>query len=142
MSEIKLEVGQVWEGFDNMKWTILGFSKEFNKSMVLHRLSDGRENNNTRFDCGYCIEEMFRDDLTLITNADGTPYVKPNDYQDGDVWIYKDKTPIIISVTDETVLFIDKFHFQFQSIKDTTFLDNPQDYKLIYRKGQGVINDA
>ena len=135
MSEIKLEVGQGWEGAENRKWTILGFSKEGNNIMVLHRLSDGRENKNTRFDCGYCREEIFRDGLSLITNADGTPYVKPNDYRDGDVWQNKSMSGLY-SFNNGLYRNVFDVNDEYSIVHDSSlFNEQPQDFKLIYRKG-------
>ena len=120
-----------------MEWTILGFADKHGKKMILHR----HDKDGAFGDCGSCDEASFRHDVELITNADGTPYTPPNDYQAGDVWeSVPNQIAILITMYDDNLCMTSKFRSEPETIINTRMDDEPQNYRLIYREGQGVIN--
>ena len=140
MSEIELEVGQVWKS--TYPCAVKGIT-------VLKLFSNNGSNRVGYFyqrddSCGILDEsiEYFRENRTLITNADGTPHVKPNDYQDGDIW-QSLITSALYSFWNGTYRDVfDVSGDSFRVHKSSPLITEPEEYKLIYRDGQGVINDA
>ena len=81
--DIKLEVGQVWKSIKTEKeWTVIDLFDVESVPYVAHKLMlDGVVVN-----VAFCTQSNFVNGVTLITTADGKPYVKPSDYRAGDVW--------------------------------------------------------
>ena len=83
----------------------------------------------------------FLNSATLITNADGTPHVKPNDYRDGDVWQSLITSALYSFWNGACRDVFDVRSDSFMVHKSSLLITEPHEYKLIYRDGQGVIND-
>ena len=140
--KIELEVGQVWSS-EHTNRRILEI-KIFNGSIYV--IYSWASSSSCHGACEARIEEWDRINQELITNADGTPYVKPSDYQEGDVWVF---CGISGHVTGDAYLIryidgvmrITSMSCDGVPIAESAFIRLPDEYKLIYRKGQGVIND-
>jgi len=132
MSEIELKVGQVWSGGNGGKYIkeILKISGEKCYYFFSYLSEEGCEDS--------CID-VFINHNTLITNADGTPHVKPNDYRAGDVWEYNNgdtKEAILI-----TLAYGDLIRYSSRRLVKTNLLHTePNLYRLIYRDGKVVTN--
>jgi len=138
---VKIEVGQVWQEkkSSNTK-TILATFKNNDDNYVAYLYESGAGKHGGS--CGYVA---IWDYCKLITNADGTPHVKPNDYRDGDVWVFcgqsgKSMGDSYLIKTVHGVKMVSSRDL-FKPISDTAFPQLPHEYKLIYRIGQGVINE-
>lgn len=134
---IELEVGQVWIRTDDAT----PISKEIVKIVG---------------DCVYyyvsyrtCVEGhdilsggvgAFMENHTLITTADGKPYVPANDYQEGDVWEWNDAgyscAILIIKHEGEIKLTSSSRPGRPYSVAESQLISKPQDYRLIYRDGK------
>ena len=131
MSEI--EVGQVWIDPQGNKADIIGIERRGGiirniamQSRVTNKLAMGE------------FHELIKKH-TLITNADGTPHTPPNDYQAGDVWEWIEaKEPVMISMCGDLV---SAPNVHPEQLAGSNLTVNPQEYRLIYRMGQGVVND-
>ena len=150
-----IEVGQVYECKETTithpqrRFHIQGFcttdgDKFPNVSVRLFVESEPRKNSDGIMH-GWVTTERISDFLnsaTLITNADGTPH---GDYRDGDVWVFcgqsgKSMGDSYLIKTVHGVKMVSSRDI-FKPISDTAFPQLPHEYKLIYREGQGVIND-
>ena len=130
MSEIKLEVGQVWKSRE----FIFDILKLWDGKVAYYAHSSNGVNT-------YSELAFLSDGLKLITNADGTPHTPPNDYQAGDVWeSVPNQIAILITMYDDNLCMTSKFRSEPETIINTRMDDEPQNYRLIYREGQGVIN--
>ena len=131
----ELEVGQVWE-------TMIGGKPFLRKIIWLDEdivivLESNNNFNSWRVDSYHA--PGFHKHNTLITTADGKPYVKPNDYRPGDVWegafggnsleyfIYR--TSVLRYICSEGA----------SGPVCNNFINNPQDYTLKHRDGKQVI---
>ena len=134
MSEIKLEVGQVWIDPQGNKADILGI--ECSDGIIRNIAMQSRTTN--KLAMGE-FHELIKDH-TLITNPDGTPYVKPNDYQAGDVWAFYGTsiTPgsayLIISGRNGLMVLCD-YKKDATPMEEMSLIANPINYKLIHRIG-------
>ena len=140
MSDIKLEVGQVWKDEDDREIEILKvYSSVKNKSG-----SSIEPNMAVHMDRDYdvCTDriEWLTQYCTLITNSDGTPHFKPNDYQAGDVWVFygTGRTPgsahLIISGHNGLMVLCD-YKKDATPMEEMSLIANPTNYKLIHRIG-------
>ena len=140
MTNIKLEVGQVWKSrkdngstyevlktfhcIDGFEWLCYFYKNE--------------KNNDTSCNCRQI--STFTRNRTLITNPDGTPHVKPNDYQAGDVWVFygTSRTPgsayLIISGRNGLMVLCD-YKKDATPMEEMSLIANPINYKLIHRIG-------
>ena len=131
MSEIKLEVGQVWKhkrAGDHCK--IIHTSDAFGYYIF-----------KDDYKPDYMEKGSFCEMFTLVTNADGTPHVKPNDYRNGDIWqsLITSALYSFWNGTYRDVFDVSGDYFRYH--KSSPLITEPHEYKLIYRDGQGVIND-
>ena len=142
MSDVKLEVGQVWEdktGITTIKTqrTILKiFADRYNGESVAYYHESGIHKGVSSVEIG-----IFAEDQTLITNAAGTPHTPANDYQAGDVWVFygKSETPgsayLIRSGENGLMVSCDYMHDTDRPIEEMSLLANPSNYRLIHRIG-------
>ena len=135
--DIELEVGQVWANGDKT-WTILDLFDEGDSPYVAHKFHD----RGVFKDVTYCDKRSFLKDVTLITTADGKPYVKPNDYQDGDVWAHKvGRVTALIKRDGGKIFVITPKSRSWIDIEDTLLNNHPECYELSVRNGKVVTND-
>jgi len=136
MSDIKLEVGQVWKSSE-YEVSIKDVYESCNSKVIAYRRT---VLNTSILDSMYHPEETFRKYYqTLITNADGTPHVKPNDYQAGDVWVFiPENSAILIAEIEGELKLIGSYDARPFPVAKSLLTSKPQDYKLIHR--EGVIN--
>ena len=140
MSEIKLEVGQVWRHHSGYKWEVIGVYE--NNGVIIEMAMKSLESGKLSMHDTVNWTKFY----TLITNADGTPYIKPNDYRAGDVWAYfgGNKTPetayLIKGGDDEQLRVLSRYTDA--NIVDCPAFFGPEQhhYKLVYRHGKGVIS--
>lgn len=145
MSNVKLEVGQVWRSISgsSKEWTILDIFNVKGNPYIAHKFMNAGVVENVAF----CEEYSFIDGVTLITTADGTPYVAPNDYREGDIWEdykgseYGNELFCFDIFSDESEL---KFKSVFHDGDEYAPIDcllNDENFILIYRGGKVVTND-
>ena len=126
MSEIKLEVGQVWKS----RGFIFDILKLWDGKVEYYAHSSNGVNT-------YSELAFLSDGLKLITNADGTPHTPANDYQAGDVWEGTFNETIIqyfIYLHNLTLCYICGSGASGPLSMVNNFVTNPQDYKLIHRE--------
>ncbi len=128
MSEIKLEVGQVWKSRE----FIFDILKLWDGKVAYYAHSSNGVNT-------YSELAFLSDGLKLITNADGTPHTPPNDYQAGDVWEGTFNETIIqyfIYRHNLTLCYICGSGASGPVSMVNNFFSCAQDYKLIHREGE------
>ena len=140
MSEIELKVGQVWRSESGR------FEREILKihDKCVFYYSE-KVDDASMYTSGKTNIIGFIESHTLITNADGTPHVKPNVYRHGDVWAFygNSDTPdnsYLIKFVNGHLRAISK---QLDLPLSETALKGEfqSDYRLIYRDGKVVTND-
>ena len=139
MIKRKLEVGQVWQSIDSSTYEIIKLYKDYYDSdhvAYIQYSSGSIEASSLILDyfCGLFNNEK------IITNADGTPYKKLNDYRVGDVWedIGLNEAVLITRGFDPSELGYVEFSGDGHLVHDTDLTVFPENYRLIYRKGEGV----
>ena len=124
MSEIKLEVGQVWKSRE----FIFDILKLWDGKVAYYAHSSNGVNT-------YSELAFLSDGLKLITNADGTPHTPPNDYQAGDVWVFiPDNSAILIAEIEGELKLIGSYDARPFPVAKSLLTSKPQDYKLIHRE--------
>ena len=137
MTNIKLEVGQVWKSSMGTTHHVLLLyrDKNTNTERVAY-YHNSKDHNGVSND----YIASFAKNKTLITNPDGTPHVKPNDYQAGDVWVFygTSRTPgsayLIISGRNGLMVLCD-YKKDATPMEEMSLIANPINYKLIHRIG-------
>ena len=141
-----LEVGQIWEA------TLRGTKEKCTYEIL--KLTDLKvfyffTTPTNDGGCDYRHRSLFVEERTLITTADGKPYVKPNDYRAMDVWECV-ATPegqarqAILIVTDpinDKLYWMNGYGSDPSCFEGTNLINRPQNYRLIYRDGKAVTND-
>lgn len=133
MSEIKLEVGQVWEvptagTFKILEIFMVGTHKQVGYRKEYEHYIRYDQNGFDAFSSG----------KNLIINADGTPHIKPNIYIAGDIWTrqvsFDDKfiEYFIYKLPDGGQLWFQCTDGKCGPVADN-FFECPQDYSLIFR---------
>ena len=132
MSEIKLEVGQVWEVPTSGAFKVLEIFMQGTCQKIGYRKSyESFINYDQRDFNGFTYGKV------LIKNADGTPHTPANDYQAGDVWEGTFNETIIqyfIYRHNLTLCYICGSGASGPVRMVNNFGTNPQDYKLIHRE--------
>jgi len=141
--DIILEVGQVWKSIKTEKeWTVIDLFDVESVPYVAHKLMlDGVVVN-----VAFCTQSNFVNGVTLITTADGKPYVKPNDYKAGDVWEDLRDNDLISFMKGSGGLLECRYVFfvfweHHENVRHVPDLEVSQNFRLVFRDGKVITND-